>query len=218
MLLQSVALVSDVDSMEDADDRVTLLTLHSAKGLEFPTVVITGVEEMILPHSRSIDDLEALAEERRLFYVGLTRARKRVHLVHTFRRTVFGTQDLRQPSRFLGDLPDELVRREGDTAVHAPRQRRSVEWPSARTSTAASFSDGAIGDDDSGLTGRPTPEFASGDRVKHAHFGTGVVVDSRVRDADEEVTVAFPEVGVKRLMQGFARLVKVAATDPKDVE
>jgi DNA helicase-2/ATP-dependent DNA helicase PcrA len=138
--------------------------------------------------------------------------------VHTFRRTVFGTQDQRQPSRFLGDLPDELIRREGDTAVHAPRHRRSVEWPSERTSATASSLGGDVGDVSGEATGRPSPEFASGDRVKHAHFGTGVVVDSRVRDADEEVTVAFPDVGVKRLMQGFARLVKVDTKDPKDVE
>jgi DNA helicase-2/ATP-dependent DNA helicase PcrA len=196
LLLQSVALVSDVDSMETAQDRVTLLTLHSAKGLEFPVVMITGVEEGILPHNRSVDDTEALSEERRLFYVGITRAMRRVHLVHAFRRTVFGRQDIRQPSRFLSDLPSELLEIDGESVVPAPRKPRAVTWPAPEPAAPSK-----------------AQEFQGGDRVEHAHFGTGVVVASRLRDGDEEVTVAFANFGVKRFMQTFAKLVKL---DPSD--
>ncbi len=191
MLLESVALLSDVDSMEAAPDRVTLLTLHSAKGLEFPVVLITGVEEGILPHSRSRDDPEELAEERRLFYVGITRAQERLHLVHTFRRRVFGSEDVRTPSRFLADLPSSLVVTEGKPITQVTPKRRSLEWETAEKETEA-----------------PEQQFKSGDRVRHPSFGDGVVVDSRLSAGDEEVTVAFPDVGVKRLMQSIARLQK----------
>ncbi|MCB1803572.1 MAG: ATP-binding domain-containing protein, partial [Gammaproteobacteria bacterium] len=105
-LLESVALASDVDQMEEAGpDRVTLLTLHAAKGLEYPVVFIPGVEERVLPHSRSLDDPEGMAEERRLFYVGLTRARRKLYVVHAYRRTIFGSSEMAEPSRFLNDLP-----------------------------------------------------------------------------------------------------------------
>ncbi|RIL09188.1 DNA helicase UvrD, partial [bacterium] len=108
--LESVALVSDVDSLDGrAGARVTLLTLHAAKGLEFAVVFITGVEEDRLPHARAADDAEGLAEERRLFYVGLTRAREKLYLLHTFRRTLYGTSEVSAPSRFLSDIPPHLV-------------------------------------------------------------------------------------------------------------
>ena len=107
--LESVALVSDVDGYDEKLDRVTLITLHQAKGLEFPVVLIVGVEEKLLPHMRSMDDPDQLEEERRLFYVGITRAKKRLYLLHAFRRSFMGQSTVNPPSRFLEDIPKHLI-------------------------------------------------------------------------------------------------------------
>ena len=107
--LEGVALVSDVDDLPEKNDTVTLITLHQAKGLEFPVVFIVGMEDGILPHYRSIDDPAQLEEERRLCYVGITRAQKRVYLVRAFRRHLMGASAVNKPSRFLKDIPKELI-------------------------------------------------------------------------------------------------------------
>jgi DNA helicase II / ATP-dependent DNA helicase PcrA len=197
-MLEAVALVSDVDSLAEAPDRLTLLTLHAAKGLEFDTVFITGLEENSLPHMRAQDDPDAIAEERRLFYVGLTRARRKIYLTHTFRRTVFGSADLREPSRFLADVPVGLLagRRAGAVPARPPLRQARYTW--ANPSSVA-----------------PPPRaaeatFQPGDKVVHGHFGSGVVVSSVARDGDQEVTVAFEGLGVKKLLQSLARLEKQA--------
>ncbi len=107
--LEQVALVADADTVAENANAPTLLTLHASKGLEFPIVFIAGLEEKILPHSRSLEDGEEMAEERRLFYVGLTRAEDKIYLSHAFRRSLYGMSDVSTPSRFLADIPDELV-------------------------------------------------------------------------------------------------------------
>ena len=109
--MENVALVSDVDSMEDRPDYLTLITLHQAKGLEYPVVFMVGMEDGLLPHSRSLDDPAALEEERRLCYVGMTRAKERLYLVRAFRRGFRGGSGPNMPSRFLLDIPQELVSR-----------------------------------------------------------------------------------------------------------
>jgi DNA helicase-2/ATP-dependent DNA helicase PcrA len=190
--LEGVALVADVDTLGETSDRVTLLTLHAAKGLEYPVVFITGLEEGVLPHNRSLDDPEALSEERRLFYVGLTRAEHKLYLVHCFRRTLFGAAEVREPSRFLLDIPQAMV--EG-RAVREPAGARTARPGST---TWASDTVAANGD----------AQFRAGDKVQHPSFGEGVVVRSTSRDGDEEVTVAFVGAGVKTLLQSFARLEK----------
>lgn len=197
-MLEAVALVSDVDSLAEAPDRVTLLTLHAAKGLEFDTVFITGLEENNLPHIRSIDDPEGMAEERRLFYVGVTRARKKLYLTHAFRRTVFGTTDLRERSRFLDDLPDEVVdgQRPRPPTRDSPR-RAAISWSSADNAAAPPSAA-------SQMSLRP------GDKVTHGTFGDGVVVMTVARGDDQEVTVAFVGAGVKKLLQSMAKLEKRA--------
>ncbi|MCB0216397.1 MAG: ATP-binding domain-containing protein, partial [Chloroflexi bacterium] len=233
-LLESVALASDVDQMEEAGpDRVTLLTLHAAKGLEYPVVFIPGVEERVLPHSRSLDDPEGMAEERRLFYVGLTRARRKLYVVHAYRRTIFGSSEMAEPSRFLNDLPPDTldqpqpVTRSGRTAAASSgAYARATHWatpqpgvtrgagsPGARPGSVGGAGDAAGRDARSkaaprgdGATG---PRFKPGDKVRHGHFGQGTVISSHLRDADEEVTVAFAGAGVKKLMQAFAKLEKV---------
>ncbi len=186
--LEEVALVSDVDNLDERVNAPTLLTLHMAKGLEFPVVFIVGLEEGLLPHSRSFDDPEEMEEERRLCYVGITRAKERLYLVYAFRRTIRGTSEVSVPSRFLRDIPSQLV-----VGWHLKERRyqEAVQWPASPHPSS--------------------PAFKAGDRVRHPTFGEGVVVESRVAGGDEEVVVAFQGYGVKRILAGFARLEKVGA-------
>jgi len=176
-----------------------LLTLHAAKGLEFRAVFMVGMDEGMLPHKRSLDDIEAMEEERRLCYVGVTRAMDYLYLVHTFRRTVFGQSDLSTPSRFLHDIPDELV--EGSPQVSPPKQRapaaspdRSIVWDHKASPTPSQS-----------LQSR----FAIGDTVAHTKFGEGVIIASHLTTDDQEVEVAFPGQGIKRLSVNMAPLEKV---------
>ena len=190
--LEGVALVSDIDDLEEKAETVTLITLHQAKGLEFPVVFIIGMEDGILPHFRSIDDPEQLEEERRLCYVGITRAKKRVYLVRAFRRRFMGSSTVNQPSRFLKDIPSGLLDEGGgwegeDRQMEAPETTWSHENES---------------DYDA-------PELRPGDHVTHAQFGEGVVVSCQPVRHDAEVVVAFDGVGVKRLLLSFAKLEKM---------
>ena len=201
LFLEEVALVSDVDGLTEDERGAAMLTLHAAKGLEFPVVFIVGLDEGLLPHSRSIQDPEAMEEERRLCYVGVTRAMDRLYLLHTFRRTLFGSNQLSIPSRFLGDLPRELVKgeasRQGES--HAPSLRTATPWSAA----------GARPVDLRGPELPPAlPRFHIGDTVVHAKFGEGVVVRSLLTDDDQEVEVAFPNQGIKKLSVSFAPLQK----------
>jgi DNA helicase-2/ATP-dependent DNA helicase PcrA len=186
--LADVALVSDVDNLNDAADAPTLLTLHSAKGLEFPVVFITGLEEGMLPHSRSLDDPEQMAEERRLMYVGLTRAKDRLFLTYAFIRTRYGDSEPSAPSRFLDDIPPELVSGSWRQARRGTSQRATMWQPTREAARPAQA------------------RFHVGQRVRHATFGEGLVVESRVDGGDEIVTVVFEEVGPKRLMASLACL------------
>jgi DNA helicase-2/ATP-dependent DNA helicase PcrA len=140
--LEEISLLSDIDSMEEKVDTVTLMTLHSAKGLEFPVVVITGLEERILPHASNLEDLPGLEEERRLFYVGMTRAEERLHLLSASNRRRFGEYEPMMQSRFLGELPEDAV--EFDTARTVPARRavwapRQDSWRSYAEGDPDSF-------------------------------------------------------------------------------
>jgi DNA helicase-2/ATP-dependent DNA helicase PcrA len=197
--LEDVALVADVDSLKDQADAPVLMTLHSAKGLEFPVVFIAGMEEGLLPHSRSLEDPDEMAEERRLCYVGITRAKDRVFLTYAFRRTVWGSSDVSMPSRFLSDIPKQLISGSSSFAGVTPKAAaaaRASTWdaraPAAQTAEPAR-----------------RPSFRAGQRVKHASFGEGVVIETRVEHNDEEVTVAFKKAGIKRLLASFANLQKL---------
>jgi len=192
--LADVALVSDVDNLGDGVDVPTLLTLHSAKGLEFPIVFITGLEEGMLPHSRSFDEPEQMAEERRLMYVGLTRAKDRLFLTYTFIRTRYGDSEPAVPSRFLDDIPPELL--SGSWRRRQRREERRSQVVIDGPSPTVRNSQFAI----------RNLQFHAGQRVRHATFGEGLVVGSRADRDDEIVTVAFEDVGLKRLMASLARL------------
>jgi len=191
-LLESVALVSDVDGLNESVDAVTLITLHQAKGLEFPVVFIVGMEDGILPHFKSIDDPEQLEEERRLCYVGITRAKKRVYLVRAFRRSLMGSSTVNRPSRFLRDIPPQLI-----------SSGSSWEDEDSQIATAVYTWNKATAPE------LPAPELKAGDHVRHVQFGDGIVVSCQPVKDDAEVVVAFDGEGVKRLLLSFARLEKV---------
>ncbi len=190
--LEGAALVSDIDGYEEGADMATLITLHQAKGLEFPAVFIVGMEEGVLPHFRSFDDPDQMEEERRLCYVGVTRAKQRVYLVRAFRRSLMGSSRVNSPSRFLRDIPSHLVTG-GD--LWAGEDRRVADavyaWNRAPAEVTA------------------VPELKAGDHVRHAQFGDGVVVSCRPVKDDAEAVVAFDGAGVKKLLLSFARLEKV---------
>lgn len=236
--LEQVSLVSETDNIEETANATTLLTFHAAKGLEYPIVFLTGLEDGVLPHSRSLDDGEELAEERRLFYVGLTRAEDRVFISHAFRRTFFGESNVSIPSRFLRDLPSELLESKSTRQRRQQSKSRGSSWSSSDTSWSSSRSSSRnnrgrkatswssprrepakkampkpkyLDDfDDEPLeeaTGKSdSPQYRSGQKVRHSKFGEGTVIESKLIGNDEEVTVAFPGTGIKRLAASFAKL------------
>jgi len=188
--LEKVSLVADVDELDEKADAVTLITLHQAKGLEFPVVFIVGLEEGILPHRKSFGDPEEMEEERRLCYVGVTRAKERVYLLRSYRRNLFGAGSVNPPSRFLQDISPHLISTKG-------------LWEEESLTTVAS------------IYSRPSPQPFStlnlkvGDHVHHSKFGDGIVMNCFPSRGDHEVTVAFEEFGVKKLLLSLASLEKV---------
>lgn len=197
--LENVALVSDPDDVDERANAITLITLHQAKGLEFPFVFIVGVEEGILPHHRSIQDEMQMEEERRLMYVGMTRAQEGLYLLRAFRRTSMGQRGANPPSRFLADIPLELTASGSRASARARIGRDAVLRKT-----------GVVSDGSEVSQGMPPAPFHSGDRVKHRVFGEGVVVSCNASADDHEVTVAFKGGGgVKRLLQSFANMEKL---------
>jgi DNA helicase II / ATP-dependent DNA helicase PcrA len=207
--LESVSLVADVDNLTEGGDAVTLMTLHSAKGLEFPVVFMVGLEEGVFPHSRSLGSDAELEEERRLCYVGMTRAREELHLVHAHRRSLYGQPNFNRKSRFLEDLPNELLDTLGHSGYALPPQRTSVYQE--RSGAYSVPERRAVVESPSPLRSPSwKPPFEVGQRVRHAKFGIGVVVACNPIRDDVEVTVAFPGVvGVKKLVQKLAKLEAV---------
>ncbi len=199
--LEDVALVADVDDLPDGPpDAVTLITLHQAKGLEFPVVFMVGMEEYILPHQLSMDDPNQLQEERRLCYVGMTRAMRELHLLHAFRRSYQGRSGHNPPSRFLADIPEDLLQRYQRQQAQVgddvrPARNRTVRWDDFD-----SF--------DPEPAVAPNVGLKEGDEVSHEVFGHGVVIAMRSIGRDAEVTVRFADTGVKRLLASMANLTR----------
>jgi DNA helicase II / ATP-dependent DNA helicase PcrA len=193
--LESVALVSDVDDLDESNNKVTLITLHQAKGLEFNNVFMVGVEEGLLPHIKSLDDPFQMEEERRLCYVGITRAKRRIYLTHAFRRTLMGRSTVNKASRFLQDIPRELI-------------TGSESWQASESKWGADYMSKSVAIPENKLQ-VPSIELKAGDRVRHGIFGEGIVVSCTPKPGDAEVAVAFGGVGVKKLLLSFAKLEKV---------
>ena len=214
--LENVALVSDVDGLQGGDDSeidadaITLITLHQAKGLEYDAVFLVGLEDGMLPHSRSLEDPAQLEEERRLLYVGMTRARKRLYMFRAFQRRFHGQSGSQTASRFLLEIPESLVTIR-DIRGHSRVADRIPDpmWTKRAASTPAPR-----------LATRTADEFAPGERVKHDVFGEGVVVSSSGSGSDTQVTVAFVGEGVKRLMLSFAPIERIvdASSDSNEDE
>jgi DNA helicase-2/ATP-dependent DNA helicase PcrA len=209
--LEEVALVSDVDDLDEKVAAPTLLTLHAAKGLEFRVVFVAGMEENLLPHSRSMDDPEQMEEERRLLYVGVTRAKERLYLLHTFRRTLYGESEIREASRYLHDIPARLVKgRQEKSTAHEKPQNLGPGRPFGRM-PAPLLSRPQGRPAAPGSAGRSQPgtlRFRTGDEVVHDVFGQGVVIESKWLSGDEQVTVAFAGQGLKRLVASLAPMRK----------
>ena len=186
--LENVALISDQDTLVEGKNAPTLLTLHAAKGLEFRTVFIVGLDDGILPHSRSFDEPEAMEEERRLFYVGITRAEDRLYLLRALRRGGRGYAEETIASRYLEDIPPELL----SGKARAGRV--------SRTQTPAWLRSGQVS-----ATVKET-RFRAGMRVQHPTWGEGIVLNSRLQDNDETVDAVFESVGIKRLAASLANL------------
>ena len=218
--LEEVALASDVDEYEEKSNAVTLITLHAAKGLEFPVVFIVGLEEGMCPHARSFDDVQKMEEERRLCYVGMTRAKTRLYLIYAMQRTIYGKSSPGEPSRFLGDIPPSLIQ---SRSAHSngiptpPPSHAALPATSAAVGRPVRSAGDFDGIDRVGVSGPPpresgsrSPAFKKGDRVRHARFGDGIVLQSVLTAGDEEVTVLFNGVPKeKKLSLAFAPLTKV---------
>jgi DNA helicase-2/ATP-dependent DNA helicase PcrA len=213
--LEQVSLVSDIDSLDANAEAVTLMTLHAAKGLEFQTVFLVGMEEAVFPHARSMGSDKELEEERRLCYVGITRARQEVFLSFASRRTVFGNISYNPPSRFLKEIPAELFKenrgsrgpavssfdpdeeyRNQKNAQREPGPRRKL-WDEGLVSPREEQKRVEAGG------------YKVGQKVKHATFGVGVILNVAGEDANTQLEVAFPNVGVKKLLLAYAKLERV---------
>jgi DNA helicase-2/ATP-dependent DNA helicase PcrA len=199
--LEAISLVTDLDEVPEEESIVTLMTLHTAKGLEFPVVFLTGMEDGIFPHMRSVGDPEELEEERRLCYVGITRAEQRLYLTHAWSRQLFGSTDYYPPSRFLAEIPEQLVQAQGRTTGRGRgvgEHRAAVAEAALRVDTNPQ---GARGADRMGLR--------VGDDVGHEKFGEGVII-AMLGDGDKaEATVRFRDVGEKTLLLAWAPLTKL---------
>jgi DNA helicase-2/ATP-dependent DNA helicase PcrA len=209
--LEAISLVTDVDTAEgESDDQsaVTLMTLHSAKGLEFPVVFLIGLEDGIFPHVRSLGDPDELEEERRLCYVGITRAKERLYLCHAWARTLFGSTDYYPPSRFLNEIPEELVHVLGEEL--RPRRGQGGDRSAHRTAVVESAIAAAVEAAPAGARGAEFLGLRVGDDVAHEKFGEGVVLELFGAGDKTEALVNFPDVGEKRLLLAWAPLQKVA--------
>jgi len=195
--LEQVSLVADADEIPEGEEHggmVTLMTLHTAKGLEFPVVFLTGLEENVFPHERSMGDERELAEERRLAYVGITRAMERLYVTRAATRTWFGRPGYHKQSRFLSEIPAELIQwRRDESAATQPASERLARRPGVR----------AIGN-------RPVPSLQPGDRVNHDSYGLGTVLSVEGRGDDPEAKIDFGgDYGIKHLVLRYAPIEKL---------
>ncbi|MFF3616816.1 DNA helicase PcrA [Streptomyces sp. NPDC002580] len=212
--LERVALVADSDQIPDEEDGngvITLMTLHTAKGLEFPVVFLTGMEDGVFPHMRALGQVKELEEERRLAYVGITRARERLYLTRSSMRSAWGQPSYNPPSRFLEEIPAVHLdwKRTGATVPRAagPVSGVAASLSSSRSRSAASGASGFA--TRRGASEKPVVSLAVGDRVTHDQFGLGTVVGVKGTGANTEATVDFGEPKPKRLLLRYAPVEKL---------
>lgn len=207
--LTDLALVADIDKLDDEEEeeneQVILMTLHSAKGLEFPVVFLMGMEEGVFPHSRSLFEDNEMEEERRLAYVGITRAEQELYLLNAQMRTLFGKTNVNPKSRFIGEIPSELVESLNET-MRKPAAGRS----GASASPFAARRQAAVAKTKLVSTGSESIGWSVGDKAEHKKWGIGTVVSVKGEGDSKELDIAFPSpTGVKRLLAKFAPVTKV---------
>ena len=226
--LEQVSLVSDTDDIDEEDSSVTLMTLHSAKGLEFPVVFLVGMEDGVFPHVRALGEPAELEEERRLAYVGITRAMEKLHLTSAWSRMMHGQTQYNPPSRFLDEIPSGLIEEIGGTRMLRSRRDRSgggrtygggggSEVPTGRTFGGGGRDSHADDVVEAALAAanKPTPSGAEamglkvGDDVRHSQWGEGVITDIEGAGDKAEASVYFGSVGEKRLLLSWAPLEKI---------
>jgi len=205
--LAHISLVADIDDTEEVGDRVVLMTLHSAKGLEFPVVFIAGMEEGVFPSYRSLMEEDRLEEERRLCYVGITRAREEIYLTNARCRMLFGSTSYNRVSRFVEEIPASLTK--GRTN-HTGRQKTSMSSWTENTGKTVDLSDLKSRIKAFNRASQEDAESVNvGDRVMHKKFGTGTVKKKVLESGDYRLDIEFDDYGMKRLMESFARLKKI---------
>lgn len=205
--LSDLALVSDLDNLEESTSQVTLMTLHAAKGLEFPVVFLIGLEEGVFPLSRAMLEESELEEERRLAYVGITRAEETLFITNAFSRTLYGKTQYNRPSRFLEEIDEELLDLQGSIASPKAPSRTfepKVFKPAYAQPTKQPVTDKVA-------SGGESMAWQAGDKVRHKAWGTGTVVRVGGTAKDLELDVAFPEKGIKRLLAAFAPIEKISS-------
>ena len=227
--LEQISLVSDTDQIDEEDSSVTLMTLHSAKGLEYPVVFLIGMEDGVFPHIRSLGEPDELEEERRLAYVGITRAMEKLHLTSAWSRMMHGQTQYNPPSRFLDEIPSELLDEHGGTRMLRSRRDRGGggggrtyggggdSTPTGRTFGGGGGSSHADDVVEAALAAanKPTPSGAEamglkvGDDVRHTQWGEGVITDIEGAGDKAEASVYFGSVGEKRLLLSWAPLEKI---------
>lgn len=220
--LAGVSLVADIDNMDERADNVVLMTLHSAKGLEFPVVFMIGMEEGIFPHSRSMQDQSELEEERRLCYVGITRAREELYFVNASQRMLYGNYMHNPVSTFVKEVPENLIQQEGVGAFHETAAgkrdvfgRRTANPGHAGLGSVSSSSTTGVKQATLGISkstsvsSGETGSYSLSDKVEHAKWGQGVVVSVKGAGEDAEISVAFPGIGIKTLVAKYAPLKKI---------
>ncbi len=192
--LERVQLTNEQDGLTDEGEPVTLMTLHNAKGLEYPVVFLVGLEEGVFPHSRTLSEPDEIEEERRLAYVGMTRAEERLYVTSAWARTLFGGSQSNPPSRFLGEIPTELV--EDRSTDRGGPSRRALSMAGVKTQ----YRRQVVDDEDD--------DFKAGDRVLHTRFGKGRIVTMEGSPGEEEAIIDFDVGGTKRLVLAYAPLIR----------
>lgn len=200
--LEDVALISDIDSYNEDEDAVVLMTLHSAKGLEFPVVFIPGMEEGIFPGAQCMFSEEELEEERRLAYVGITRAKEKLYLVNAQQRMLYGTTNRNMASRFLREIPMAVTEDVSTKTYRAPASSSKITHTASSSIGARKF--GQAGNSAS----KPSADYKVGDTVLHKSFGTGTILSLQPMGGDILMEIAFDKAGTKKMMANFARLEK----------
>ena len=190
LFLESVSLINDVDHLNDEQDKLTLITLHQSKGLEFDSVFLTGLEDGTLPHVLSFESDSEMEEERRLMYVGITRAKRRLYLSRVFKRGGWGKSEVKEPSRFLFDIPNELI---VGHQVNINKEIKNQIIKKKETKIKNNL-----------------PSLSAGDKVKHPHFGNGIIIQIEDSKDDFELTIAFDEnKGIKKFLYTMSGIVKL---------